>query len=43
MTFGHHLTRLTGLDRVLNVPEQLGYSEKPLTFDQLNPHPHPFP
>jgi len=42
MTFGHHLTRLTGLDRVLNVPSQLGYSEKPLTLDQVNPHPHPF-
>lgn len=43
MTFGYHLTRLTGLDRVLNVPAELGYSEKPLTFNQLNPHPHPFP
>lgn len=43
MTFGYHLTRLRGLDRVLNVPRELGYSEKPLTFNQLNPYPHPFP
>ncbi|WCK55100.1 TOMM precursor leader peptide-binding protein [Aneurinibacillus sp. Ricciae_BoGa-3] len=43
MTFGYHLTRLTGLKRVLRVPEQLGYAKKPLTFEQLNPHPHPFP
>jgi ribosomal protein S12 methylthiotransferase accessory factor len=43
MTFGHHLTRLTGLERVLKVPVELGYAEKPLTFEQLNQHPHPFP
>ncbi|PLR89832.1 TOMM precursor leader peptide-binding protein [Bacillus sp. T33-2] len=43
MTFGHHLTRLTGLDRVLNVPNELGYTDQPLTVEQLNPHPHPFP
>jgi len=43
MTFGHHLTRLTGLDRVLNVPMQLGYAKQALTPEQLNPHPHPFP
>ncbi|WP_163857549.1 TOMM precursor leader peptide-binding protein [Paenibacillus elgii] len=43
MTFGHHLTRVTGLERVLKVPAQLGYMKKPLTVDQLNPHPHPFP
>jgi ribosomal protein S12 methylthiotransferase accessory factor len=43
MTFGHHLTRLTGLERVLRVPVELGYATKPLTFEQLNPHPHPFP
>jgi ribosomal protein S12 methylthiotransferase accessory factor len=43
MTFGHHLTRVTGLERVLRVPMELGYKEKPLTFEQLNPHPHPFP
>lgn len=43
MTFGHHLTRLTGLERVLRVPMELGYTNKPLTPEQLNPHPHPFP
>ncbi|WP_037464943.1 TOMM precursor leader peptide-binding protein [Shimazuella kribbensis] len=43
MTFGHHLTRLTGLSRVLHVPQILGYTNTTLTLDQLNPHPHPFP
>ncbi|MFC0416391.1 TOMM precursor leader peptide-binding protein [Cytobacillus solani] len=43
MTFGHHLTRLTGLERVLRVPMELGYTNKPLRPEQLNPHPHPFP
>ncbi|WNB90910.1 TOMM precursor leader peptide-binding protein [Bacillus sp. NEB1478] len=43
MTFGHHLTRLIGLDRVLNVPAKLGYVKKPLTYSELNPYPHPFP
>ncbi|MFJ7755717.1 TOMM precursor leader peptide-binding protein [Peribacillus muralis] len=43
MTFGHHLTRVTGLERVLRVPMELGYAKRPLAFEQLNPHPHPFP
>ncbi|WP_141432734.1 TOMM precursor leader peptide-binding protein [Bacillus sp. 03113] len=43
MTFGHHLTRVTGLERVLKVPMQLGYTKKRLSMEQLNPHPHPFP
>jgi ribosomal protein S12 methylthiotransferase accessory factor len=43
MTFGHHLTRITGLERILRVPMELGYAERPLNFEQLNPHPHPFP
>ncbi|MFD3449695.1 TOMM precursor leader peptide-binding protein [Microbacteriaceae bacterium 4G12] len=43
MTFGYHLTRLTGLDRVLQVPMELGYTKQPLTPEQLNPYPHPFP
>jgi ribosomal protein S12 methylthiotransferase accessory factor len=43
MTFGHHLTRLSGLDRVLRVPMELGYTAEPLTYEKLNPHPHPFP
>jgi ribosomal protein S12 methylthiotransferase accessory factor len=43
MTFGQHLTRVTGLERVLKVPMNLGYSSQPLKFEELNPHPHPFP
>jgi ribosomal protein S12 methylthiotransferase accessory factor len=43
MTFGHHLTRVTGLERVLKVPVLLGYAKQPLLLEQLNPHPHPFP
>ncbi|MFS0762412.1 TOMM precursor leader peptide-binding protein [Peribacillus phoenicis] len=43
MTFGHHLTRITGLERILKVPMELGYAKRPLDFEQLNPHPHPFP
>ncbi|MFB4162943.1 TOMM precursor leader peptide-binding protein [Alteribacillus sp. JSM 102045] len=43
MTFGHHLTRITGLERVLKVPMELGYTKQPLTLEQLNPYPHPFP
>lgn len=43
MTFGHHLIRVTELDRVLHVPAQLGYVKEPLLLEQLNPHPHPFP
>ncbi|WP_209123616.1 TOMM precursor leader peptide-binding protein [Alkalihalobacillus sp. BA299] len=43
MTFGHHLTRVTGLDRVLKVPLDLGYAKQPLTYEQLNRYPHPFP
>ena len=43
MTFGHHLTRVKGLERVLTVPMQLGFATKPLTYEQLNPYPHPFP
>ncbi|MGM7700503.1 TOMM precursor leader peptide-binding protein [Pseudalkalibacillus sp. Hm43] len=43
MTFGHHLTRYKGLERVLKVPMELGYVEEPLTYETLNPFPHPFP
>ncbi len=43
MTFGHHLTRLAGLERVLTVPAELGFRKQRLAIDQLNPHPHPFP
>lgn len=43
MTFGQHLTRVKGLERVLKVPMELGYTDKPLTIEQLNLFPHPFP
>jgi ribosomal protein S12 methylthiotransferase accessory factor len=43
MTFGHHLTRFAGLERVLTVPVELGYAKRPLKLEQLNPYPHPFP
>ncbi|WP_274365841.1 TOMM precursor leader peptide-binding protein [Paenibacillus thermotolerans] len=43
MTFGYHLARITGLERVLNVPAKLGYTKRPLLKEELNPHPHPFP
>lgn len=43
MTFGHHLTRLIGLNRVLEVPMKLGYTTRRLTPQELNPYPHPFP
>ncbi|CAG7654845.1 TOMM precursor leader peptide-binding protein [Paenibacillus allorhizosphaerae] len=43
MTFGHHLKRLTGIDRVLEVPKKLGYADRRLTPQELNPYPHPFP
>ncbi|MYL51670.1 TOMM precursor leader peptide-binding protein [Halobacillus litoralis] len=43
MTFGHHLRRLEGLNRVLEVPHKLDYTDRPLTPGELNPYPHPFP
>ncbi len=43
MTFGHHLRRVTGLSRVLKVPKELGYVDRELTVEELNPYPHPFP
>lgn len=43
MTFGHHLTRLHGLNRALEVPMKLGYVNHKLTWQELNPYPHPFP
>jgi len=43
MTFGHHFTRVAGLERVLRVPVELGYAKQPLRLEDLNPYPHPFP
>ncbi|MFC0211398.1 TOMM precursor leader peptide-binding protein [Paenibacillus chartarius] len=42
ITFGHRIRRTTGLPRLLHVPVELGYAERPLTVEQLNPYPHPF-
>ena len=43
MTFGHHLRRIEGLDRVLTTPQLLGRADRALTPDEINPYPHPFP
>lgn len=43
MTFGHDLRRVDGLPRLYEVPRRLGHRNQPLTPDEINPHPHPFP
>ncbi|MGW6855677.1 TOMM precursor leader peptide-binding protein [Streptomyces xanthophaeus] len=43
MTFGHRNRRVDGLPRLLDVPFELGYRDKVLTPEDINPHPHPFP
>ncbi|WP_017609019.1 TOMM precursor leader peptide-binding protein [Nocardiopsis xinjiangensis] len=43
MTFGYDYRRLTGLPRLLTAPKTLGYRDRHLVPDELNPHPHPFP
>ncbi len=43
MTFGHHFRRLEGLTRLRTVPSLLGYRDHPLSVEDVNPHPHPFP
>jgi ribosomal protein S12 methylthiotransferase accessory factor len=43
MTFGHRHRRISGLPRLLEVPHRLGYTRRPLTEDELNTEPHPFP
>ncbi|MFG2720062.1 TOMM precursor leader peptide-binding protein [Streptomyces sp. NPDC048416] len=43
MTFGHHLRRITGLDRVLTAARHRGHASRPLSPEEVNPHPHPFP
>ncbi|MET7606045.1 TOMM precursor leader peptide-binding protein [Streptomyces avermitilis] len=43
MTFGHHNRRVDGLPRLLNIPYELGYRERVLTPEDINPDPHPFP
>ena len=43
MVFGYDNRRIHGLDRLHRVGYELGYHPRPLTHDELNPHPHPFP
>jgi ribosomal protein S12 methylthiotransferase accessory factor len=43
ITFGHHNRRIHGLPRLLEMPLLLGYGDRALRPDEINPHPHPFP
>ncbi|MGH3692940.1 MAG: YcaO-like family protein [Pseudonocardiaceae bacterium] len=43
MVFGYDNRRIHGLDRLYRVGHELGYHPRPLTHDELNPYPHPFP
>jgi ribosomal protein S12 methylthiotransferase accessory factor len=43
MTFGHRYRRVSGFQRLAQVPYQLGYRSHPLAEHEINPHPHPFP
>jgi ribosomal protein S12 methylthiotransferase accessory factor len=43
MTFGHRFRRAANLPRLRTAPVRLGYRDLPLTEDDINPHPHPFP
>jgi ribosomal protein S12 methylthiotransferase accessory factor len=42
MSFGHSLTRLTGLDRLYDVPMKLGFMKERFSPVRINPFPHPF-
>ena len=42
MTFGQHNRRVTGFERLHQLPFTLGYRCHPLTEAEINPHPHPF-
>jgi ribosomal protein S12 methylthiotransferase accessory factor len=43
MTFGQANRRVHGLPRLFEVPRLLGYRDQPLSPEDINPHPHPFP
>ncbi|AUG81080.1 Putative thiopeptide-lantipeptide biosynthesis protein [Kitasatospora sp. MMS16-BH015] len=43
MTFGHVHHRTLGLPRLLEVPHRLGRTARPLRYEDLALHPHPFP
>ncbi|HZR43549.1 MAG TPA: YcaO-like family protein, partial [Ktedonobacteraceae bacterium] len=42
MTFGQHNRRITGFERLHQLPYTLGYQDHPLTTEEINPYPHPF-
>jgi ribosomal protein S12 methylthiotransferase accessory factor len=42
MTFGHQHRRITGIERLYQLPVVPGYRDHPLTEAEINPHPHPF-
>lgn len=43
IAFGHRHRRTHGLPRLLSRPRLLGYRDRDLELDELNPFPHPFP
>ena len=42
MTFGQYNRRVTGFERLHQLPYTLGYQDHPLTEAEINPFPHPF-
>lgn len=42
MTFGQHNRRITGFERLHQLPYTLGYQDHPLKMAEVNPYPHPF-
>ena len=42
MTFGQQNRRISGFERLHQLPFTLGYQSHPLTDAEINPHPHPF-
>ncbi|GLV55549.1 SagD family biosynthesis docking scaffold protein [Dictyobacter sp. S3.2.2.5] len=42
MTFGQRNRRITGFERLHQLPFVLGYQDHPLTKAEINPYPHPF-
>jgi ribosomal protein S12 methylthiotransferase accessory factor len=43
MTFGHQFRRTDGISRLRGAPRLLGFGERDLRPEEINPHPHPFP
>lgn len=42
MTFGQNHRRITGFERLHQLPFTLGYQDHPLETAEINPYPHPF-